>query len=119
MISPQQRLDRAMTEAALQASVRQLAELEGWRHYHTHDSRRSESGFPDSLMARDGRLIAAELKRETKQPTQAQLDWLAALEAAGVEAYIWRPSDWREGRIARVLGRADFVRFRGNTQGLL
>ena len=49
--------------------------------------------------------LEAELKRETKQPSQAQLDWLAALEAAGVEAYIWRPSDWREGRIARVLGR--------------
>ena len=105
MISPQQRLDRAMTKGALQASVKQLAELEGWMHYHTFDSRRSDPGFPDSLMVRGGRMVAAELKRETKQPTQAQRDWLEALEAAGAEAYVWRPSDWREGRIARCLGR--------------
>ena len=94
-----------MTEGQLQASVRQLAELEGWKHYHTHDGRRSDPGWPDSFMVRGRRKIAAELKRETKQPTQDQADWLAALEAAGVEAYVWRPSDWREGRIARVLGR--------------
>ena len=94
-----------MTEGQLQASVKQLAELEGWRHYHTFDSRRSDAGFPDSFMVRAGRMIAAELKRETKRPTEAQRDWLADLEAAGVEAYVWRPSDWREGRISRVLGR--------------
>ena len=40
-----------------------------------------------------------ELVRTDYQPTKREK------EAAGVEAYIWRPSDWREGRIARVLGR--------------
>ena len=35
-----------MKEADFQATVIELAELQGWRVYHTHDSRRSQPGLP-------------------------------------------------------------------------
>jgi hypothetical protein len=82
-------------EHAFLQRVRQTAQLFGWRIYHTHDSRRSEPGFPDVVLVRDGRLIFAELKTDTGRITAAQLAWLTALEqCSNVEAHIWRPRDW-------------------------
>lgn len=92
-----------ITEAELQASVRELASIEGWAHYHTADSRKSEPGFPDSILCRGRRLIAAELKRETGKLTAEQSAWLERLKRTGAEVHVWRPSDWRSGRIAAVL----------------
>ena len=86
-----------LTEAAFQRQVLDLAKLCGWRTYHTHDSRRSNPGFPDIVMVhpKRGLVVFAELKREGGRTTQAQRDWLADLRQAGV-AYEWRPSDWPE-----------------------
>src|SRR5678816_533185 len=85
-----------MTEKQFMATVIELAKMRGWKVYHTHDSRRCEAGFPDLLMARGVRLIAAELKLATKQPTEAQTNWLQAFADAGVFAVVWRPEDWSQ-----------------------
>ena len=90
-------LDSALSERDFQAQLIQLAELTGWRTYHTYDSRRSNPGFPDLVLVRAPRVIFAELKRERGRVTDAQRAWAEELaECAGVEYYLWRPSDWDE-----------------------
>jgi hypothetical protein len=82
-----------MTEAALLAHVlRQLKAL-GWAAYHTHDSRRSEAGYPDIAAVRGSRLLYAELKSRTGVLTVEQRLWLDALWSAGAEVYVFRPDD--------------------------
>lgn len=84
-----------VTEAEFQRRVMREAKRRGWLAYHTHDSRRSEPGFPDLVMLRAGRLLFAELKSAAGAPTDAQAEWLAALRAVeGAEVYLWRPADW-------------------------
>lgn len=100
-----------MSENDLLSNVRQIAGLLGWFHYHTHDSRRSEAGFPDLVLVRGDRLIFAELKSAKGRLTPAQADWLKRLNAVApspgktVEVYLWRPVDWTSGTIDRVLAR--------------
>jgi len=94
----------AVTEKDFMASVLEFARVCRWRAYHTHDSRRSEAGFPDLVLARSGRIIFAELKTESGRVNQAQREWLGALSACpGVEVHLWRPGDW--GRIEQALKR--------------
>jgi hypothetical protein len=83
----------SLTERQWQAQVVDAARLLGWRVYHTHDSRRSEPGWPDLALVRD-RLIMAELKTDRGRVSLAQREWLDALRAADVETYLWRPADW-------------------------
>ena len=50
---------------------------------------------------KDGRLIELNSHcnddgKKTEVNAQAQSDWLAAFRAAGIQAYLWRPSDWQE-----------------------
>ena len=94
-----------MTERELLVNVRGVAALLGWRTYHTHDSRRSEAGFPDLVLVRAGRLLFRELKTETGRPTPEQLKWGEELWAARQDFAIWRPSDWLSGAIERDLQR--------------
>lgn len=96
-------LAEAMSERDLQDAIVELAQRLGWLVYHTHNSRHSASGFPDLTMAQPGRLIFAELKREDGHPTGEQIDWFNTLSTAGARCYIWRPSDWRDGTIERIL----------------
>ena len=84
-----------MTEREWQAQVVDAARLMGWRVYHTHDSRRAAPGWPDLALVRD-RLVMAELKTETGRVSPEQQQWLALLDAAGVETHLWRPSDLDE-----------------------
>jgi VRR-NUC domain len=93
-----------LAERDFMATVREAATLNGWRVYHTHDSRRSPSGFPDLVLVRE-RVVFAELKGATTRITPGQERWLDALDAAGAEVYLWRPSEWDE--IERVLGRRE------------
>ena len=66
-----------------------------WRAYRVLNSRGSTPGVPDLMLLRGDRLIFAELKTATGKVSAAQTEWLAALSVvAGVETYIWRPSDW-------------------------
>lgn len=91
-------------EKDFQQQVIDLAQIAGWLHYHTYDSRRSPAGYPDLSLVRNGRLIYAELKSESGSPSDEQQKWLDELDRVpGVEVYVWRPSDWDE--IERVLAR--------------
>lgn len=94
-----------MTEAQLLQAVRDLARLRGWKTYHTHRSDRSEPGFPDLVCVhpRTGQLLVAELKTERGLPTTEQTAWLGALRLAGLDVFLWRPSDLRSGSILAAL----------------
>ena len=92
--------DEILTEAMFQGLVLNMAETFGWEVFHDGDSRRSNAGFPDLVLVKDGRIIFAELKREKNSyPSKPQMDWLALLsQAAGdnVMAVLWRPSsNWQ------------------------
>lgn len=92
------------SEAALQAAITELAKACGWRVYHTHDSRRSEPGFPDLVLERRRRMIFAELKTERGRLSATQREWLDALRSVpGIQVRLWRPSDWQSGRIETEL----------------
>jgi len=91
-----------ITEKQFESQVKDMANLYGWMYYHTWRSFHSPAGYPDCTMARDGRLVIAELKTETGQPTPEQYFWLLELsKVKSVEVYLWRPSDFEQ--IAEVL----------------
>ena len=92
-----------VTEDSFQRAVTEAAEALGWRVWHDNDSRLNEPDFPDLELIRD-RFVKAELKREANVPTPGQEAYLLALARAGVETYLWRPSDWPE--IVETLKRA-------------
>jgi hypothetical protein len=108
------------TEAQLLAQVRAAARQLGWRFYHPAYSIGSVPGFPDVTLLRPPRLILAELKGPKSQPEPAQREWLASFATLGravaawtderdgygrpsVEVYLWRPRDWMDGSIARIM----------------
>ena len=75
-------------------AVRELARHAGWLEFHDHDSRKSTPGFPDLVLVKPPSLVLAELKTARGVLTPAQRVWCAALQACGVEVYVWRPADW-------------------------
>jgi len=92
-----------VTEAEFQAQVRDRALRCGWLYYHTHDSRRSDAGFPDTILIKNGMLIAAECKVEGRKATLEQIEWLKAFDSVRVtRSYIWRPEHLDE--ITTLLG---------------
>jgi hypothetical protein len=72
--------------------------------YHTHDSRRSPSGFPDLVIVGD-RVLYRELKTAKGKVSDAQAAWLHALVLAGQDACVWRPADLLSGLIGRRLAK--------------
>ena len=101
-LTSQQVMTRQISETSFQSDLVDLAETLGFLVYHTHDSRRSQKGFPDLVMVRE-RVIYAELKRETGKVTPEQQVWIETLTRAREEVYVWRPSDWDS--IVEVLKR--------------
>ena len=86
-----------MREADLMATVVQAARYLGYAVYHTADSRRSQPGFPDLTLVRDGRLVFLELKTEKGRVRPEQEIWLEMLaEVPGVVARVVRPADLDE-----------------------
>jgi hypothetical protein len=92
----------AMSEKELQALVVRAAQLLAWLVYHTHDSRRSQRGYPDLCLVKD-RVLFRELKTDRGRLTPAQRVWLERLGRAGADVGVWRPESWRNGDILREL----------------
>jgi hypothetical protein len=100
-------------EAEFQAQVVALARLSGWRvaHFRKVRVRRADgSTYWETPVAADGkgfldlelvhprrkRFLKVECKVPPNRPTPEQLEWLAAYEAAGIDARVWYPADWPE-----------------------
>lgn len=83
-----------LSEEDFQARIIERAKETGWKHYHTNNSRKSVPNFPDLVLWKT-RVVFAEVKKETGEPTAGQLTTMEELKAAGAEVYLWRPSDWK------------------------
>lgn len=83
------------TERQWQAVIEEAAAYLGYPFaYHTHDSRKSDEGFPDLVLVKPGvRVIYFECKTDKpgSKPTQKQVDWVRALRSTGAHAWIVRP----------------------------
>lgn len=97
------------TEAQFQQVVMSAARRLGWRIYHTHDSRRSQPGFPDLVLVHTLHgVLWRELKRaKGGRVSPEQAEWLEHLTIAGQDARIWRPQDWLDGTITNELRGGD------------
>ena len=87
----------ALSEKQWQAMVTKALTATGWLWYHTHDSRKSQKGFPDIVAVRPPHVLYIECKAETGVLTPDQRvwrDWL--LQCPQIEYYVWRPSDYAE-----------------------
>ena len=95
----------AMLEKDLQQYTFNMAACLGYKHYHTHNSFRSDPGFPDSVLLnpQNKRLIFCEFKRQKKDPTPTQQWWIDSLQACGQEVYVIRPMDWLDGTVEKIL----------------
>ena len=82
-------IDLAHTLGWLVAHFRPALTKRGWRTPVQADG----AGFLDLLLARE-RLVFAELKTHRGKLSPKQGDWIAALESAGAEVYVWRSADW-------------------------
>ncbi len=51
------------------------------------------------------RVLVAEIKGDGDRLSEEQAAWIAAFASAGVEAHVWTPKDWREGRVEEALAR--------------
>lgn len=93
---------------SLDAHVRRLMKDLNLRGYHTHDSRRSPSGFPDWVIVGRG-VLYRELKSERGKCSPQQMEWLTKLTQAGADANVWWPTDLLSGRIARELTAISYL----------
>ena len=91
-----------MREADFQAQVVELATLCGWKIHHDRGDYREciagDPGFPDLVLARNGKVIIAELKTETGELSSIQREWLTELGAfsayeLSLRLQVWRPVD--------------------------
>lgn len=85
-----------LNEKQFQAYVVQAGAYLGWREsYHTHDSRKSDKGFPDLVMVNEstGGLLFLELKTKKVRPTVDQVKWVRLLRLTGNHAYVVYPKD--------------------------
>lgn len=90
------------SERTLQEHVIDLARLCGFvLVYHTHDSRRSQPGFPDLVLVNvlTGRVLFRELKSSKGVISKEQRRWADGLRAAGADHAFWYPKDWVSERI--------------------
>lgn len=95
----------AISEAEFQNQVIAWAKDRGWLVTSMHDSRKLwwgvDPGFPDLLLLRGGRVVAAEIKDMTGRLRKDQVVWRDALLGSPVEWFLWRPN--MEDEIKQVL----------------
>ncbi len=93
-----------MTERELLDAVREACRWSALLVYHTHESRRSEHGFPDLVVVGPHGVIFRELKADRGRLTPDQRVWLDRLTEAGADADVWRPDDWPTRVLAALAG---------------
>jgi hypothetical protein len=91
-----------MPEAELQEAVRRLCADLSLYHFHVHNSRRCEPGWPDSVIV-GRKVLYRELKSEVGRLTREREEVGRRLQRAGANWRVWRPSDLLSGRIANEL----------------
>jgi len=106
-----------ITEADFQKQVIELAHLFGWKVCEFRKARLKKRGqdtyrtpfgadgmgFPDLVLAREGRLIFIEVKSEKGELSLEQSEWLEVLKATGkCETFLLYPSDF--DIIVKILG---------------
>lgn len=91
-----------MSEAELQRLVAEACARLGLMHYHTYDSRRSDPGFPDSVIV-GRRILFRELKSRDGKLSPDQRRWGSRIERGGGDWSTWRPADWANGTILNEL----------------
>jgi hypothetical protein len=109
-VSPRSVIPRKR-ETAEMAEVIVLARALRWRRiYHTHDSRRSNPGFPDLVLCKPPRLLFLEIKvLPGGRESDPQIEWMRALRECGAEAYtVWLPDEWNALR--DLLSSAERIR---------
>lgn len=100
-----------VTERQFMAQVTDLAEMLGWSWAHFRPAQTSKgwrtpvsgplgAGFPDLLLVRGDRIVAAELKSQDGRLSTAQREVLDIIGRA-VPTYCWRPTDF--DAVAEVL----------------
>ncbi len=96
-----------MTEAELQDQVQLMCRQLGLYCYHTHDSRRSQAGWPDLVIIseRTKRAVFRELKSQTGRLTSDQKYVGYLLAMCGLSWEVWRPADLFDGTIATQLAQ--------------
>lgn len=101
----------SMTEAELSDNVIALAHLFKWKVLLVRPARTVHGwrtpfgadgvGWPDLTLVRGEQLLFVELKAKGKV-TPEQQSWLDVLSKVGTVA-VWRPTDWLDGTVERVL----------------
>ncbi len=91
-----------ITEEELRVTVRELADVFGWKVFCSWSSKHSPYGEFDLRLIRPPRYIVAELKTEKGRVSEEQRATLLLLQACpALEVFVWRPSDLDE--IERIL----------------
>lgn len=81
-------------EESLQRTITDVADVLGYLVWHETDSRRSNAGMVDLVIAGHGLCLMAELKTAKGKVRAEQLVWLRELQAATVhETWLVRPAD--------------------------
>jgi len=90
-------------ERQFQAAVGRLAVHHDVLHYHTYDSRRSDSGFPDcTLVGREVMFRELKMTRRSRIRVDQQV-WIDRLRAAGADVAVWYAEDYHCGRVDEQL----------------
>lgn len=103
-LTPQEKLDRELSEKQYQKMITDLATLYGWKWVHFSDSRavnkrgqafgdKQSAGWPDLFLIRPPEIVVIECKKELGgDPRENQQEWLDLFTACGIDAYCSRPS---------------------------
>lgn len=103
-----------ISERDFQKQVILLAQTLGYKvaHFRPGMNRRGQwqtavagdgAGFPDLTIVGRDQVLFVELKRVKGKLSDAQHDWLRAINTAGGDARVWTPDDWPE--IEKTLNR--------------
>ena len=118
-LTPEQCVDRRMSERTLQDRIVDRAKRRGWKIAHAgrgiaaFDKEGApvfvtpmSKGWPDLFMVneRQRRAMAIELKREEGVVEPDQWEWIRLLNLAGIPAVTIRPSQLRDGTVNAILG---------------